>query len=45
MHNVFTTPLAVLLQFQAILERLLVLIRVIVDPVAVGTFQADQIVL
>lgn len=45
MHGMLDAPLAVLLQFQTVLERLLVLERMIVDAMAVGAFHADEVVL
>lgn len=45
MHHVLATPLAVLLQFQAVLERLLILVRVVIDTMTVGAFQTYEVVL
>ncbi len=45
MRSVLVAPLAVFLQFQAVLERLLVLCGMIVDPVTVCAFQADEVFL
>ncbi len=45
MDDVFAAPLAVLFEFEAVFERLLVLGRKIVDAMAVGALELDEVVL
>ncbi len=45
MHLVFLIPAAELTKFQAILEGFFILLRIIIDPVAIRTLHFYQIIL
>lgn len=45
MKRVFTAPLTVLFELQSILERLFILTRKVIDAMAVGAFEFDEVVL
>jgi len=45
MRSVLSTPLAVLLEFQTVFQRLLVLARKVIHAMAIRTLELDEIIL